>query len=298
MTQTLPSTPPPDVDITENLIRRLLRGQCPDLAGEPIRIMEAGWDNVMVRVGEAKALRLPRRDVADALIRNEQKWLPWLAPQLPLTVPAPIKACTPADYYPYYWSVQDWIDGTAADQAPPSADQAVILAEFLRCLHAIPLPKDAPENPVRDCPLSAKAEDLERRMAELERDTDAITPEIRRAWKEAVCAKTPDRQCFIAGDMHARNILTLGGRLRAIIDWGDMCAGDPATDFMSVWGLFEDKDARRAVIDHYGADDDFIVRAKGWAIFSGVILLHTGRIDTPRHARMGENVLRRITEDG
>lgn len=298
MPQTFLATPPSDVVINEKVIRRLLRDRCPELADESLRIMESGWDNVMVRVGAGTALRLPRRDVADALIRNEQKWLPWLAPKLPLAVPVPIKSCAPTDYYPYHWSVQNWIEGTAADEAPPQTGQAVILAQFLRSLHSLPLPHDAPSNPVRDCALSEKTKDIEARIEDLAHNTDAITPEIRRAWQAATAAKKPSQSCFIAGDMHARNVLTFDSRLKAIIDWGDMCAGDPATDFMSVWGLFEDPKARREVLAHYEASDELVVRAKGWAIFSGIILLHTGRRDTPRHARMGEAVLRRITEDG
>ena len=41
-----------------------------------------------------------------------------------------------------------------------------------------------------------------------------------------------------------------------------------------------------------------IARAKGWAVFYGVILLETGLRDTPRHAKMGADLLRRLTEDG
>ena len=66
---------------------------------------------------------------------------------------------------------------------------------------------------------------------------------------------------------------------------------------MGIWGLFEDKNARALCLEQYGAADDLITRAKGWAVFSGVILLHTGLADNPRHAKMGADVLRRLDDD-
>lgn len=295
---TLSSTPAATIDITESLVRKLLEEQRPSLSGMSIQIMESGWDNVMIKAGEEYALRMPRRDVAESLILNEQRWLPWLAPQLPLPVPEPIFCGKPTAYYPYHWSLQNWIEGLAADVAPPSPRESEVLASFLQTLHSIPVPEGAPRNPVRDCALAAKAEDMALRMEMLGRETQYITDAVKYAWDQALIAPSSRHRCFIAGDMHARNILTHEGKLAAIIDWGDMCAGDPATDFMSVWGLFEDQAARRTVFSCYEADESLVRRAKGWAIFSGVILLHTGRADTPRHARMGEIILRRITADG
>lgn len=298
MTSSSPSTPPAEVEITPVLIKSLLNAQHPDLAGLSLKIKEAGWDNVMVRLGDDLALRLPRRAAAEPLILNEQTWLSRLAPHLPLPIPVPLRTGGPSKDYPFHWSIQKWLPGNAADIAPPNSDQAGIFADFLSALHGLPLPDFAPQNPVRDCPLSAKAADIQTRMDILRRETDLITPEIEHAWAEALTAKQDAKHCLIAGDIHPRNVLTHNGALSAIIDWGDMCAGDPATDFMGVWGLFEDPDARQAVFGRYGASEETYIRAKGWGIFSGVILAQTGRIDTPRHGRMGKKILRRITQDG
>lgn len=259
--------------------------------------MESGWDNVMARLGDDLALRLPRREAGAPLILNEQKWLPWLAPQLPLPIPVPVRIGKPTDGYPFHWFVQHWLPGQSADLAPPASTEAETLADFLLALHMIALPENPPRNPVRECALREKASDVDKRMADISTQTDAITPEIFRAWDRAKTADFNGPPCFIAGDMHARNILTEDGRLSAIIDWGDMCAGDPATDMMSVWALFDDPEARAAVFKRYGADQDLIRRARGWGIFSGVILLQTGLKDTPRHAKMGRDVLRRIHQD-
>ena len=290
-------TPEAEVEITEALVRALLEDQHSDLASLPISLVGEGWDNVMVRLGDELALRLPRRAVADELIRKEQTWLPVLAPHLPLPVPVPLRTGQPGCGYPYAWSVLAWIEGEAADIAPPAPSQAPALAGFLGTLHSQPLPENPPANSVRDCPLTEKQADTERRMAILKAETRAITPIVESIWAEGLATPIDLRKGWIAGDMHARNVLVRNGALAAFIDWGDMCAGDPATDLASIWALFEDATARRAAIEAYGMSEATLARARGWAVFYGVILLETGRHDHPRHAKMGADTLRRLSED-
>ncbi len=297
MTTDALSTPPSEVEIDAALIGSLLRAQHPDLADMSIRIMEAGWDNVMVRLGDSLALRLPRRAAAEPLILNEQKWLPELAPHLPLPIPSPLRIGAPQGDYPFHWSVLDWLPGRAADQASPDSAEAPVLADFLRTLHALPVPANPPRNSHRDCPLSRKRVDTEKRMATLKRETGLITPQIERAWQDGLAAEIDLPKSLIAGDMHARNNLTERGKISAIIDWGDMCVGDPATDLASIWALFDDQNARKTALEAYGVTVPTAARAKGWAVFFGVILAETGRKDTPRHAAMGEATLRRVSED-
>lgn len=297
MTSDAPGTPPAEIDIDLPLVERLLQAQFPDLAGLPAKIMEAGWDNVMVRVGNDLALRLPRRFLADSLLLNEQAWLPILASHLPLPIPAPLRCGTPTDFYPFHWSVLPWLPGQAADLAPPNADQAPVLAAFLKTLHGLPVPQNAPANPHRDCPLTGKQPDTERRMRVIEGKTDVLTSAIIEMWRDGLSAPIDLPRSWIAGDTHARNVLVDDGKLSAIIDWGDMCVGDPASDLASIWALFETSDARRAAIDAYDMSAQTLARAKGWAVFYGVILLETGLQDTPRHAEMGRKTLARLAED-
>lgn len=296
MTADAPGTPLAEIDIDAALIRVLLEDQFPDLAGLPVRIVESGWDNVMARLGDDLALRLPRRAMADALLLNEQAWLPELASHLPLPIPAPIRCGRPTDAYPFHWSVLPWLPGEAADMSPPDPSEADTLASFLKVLHKLPLPADTPTNPHRDCPLTGKQPDIERRMALLEGKTNLLCRRLLEIWREGLAAPIDTPLCWIAGDMHARNVLVEDGRLSAIIDWGDMCAGDRATDLASIWALFGDAGARRAAIDAYGMSDATLARARGWAAFFGVILLETGLQDNPRHAEMGRKTLQRLRD--
>ena len=298
MTADAAYTPDAEVEISVHLVRSLLTNQHPDLVHLPVKIMEAGWDNVMVRLGSELALRLPRRAIADELILNEQKWLPYLGPQLPVSIPVPIRTGKPQADYPFHWSVLPWLPGQAADLAIPIPSEANVLGQFLKTLHQVKLPENHPKNPVRDCPLSGKQADVERRMVLLQAETDLITPAILEVWKKALATEVDTATCWIAGDIHARNVLVENGKISAFIDWGDMCAGDRATDLSAIWALLSTPEARLEAQNIYEITEPTLARAKGWAVFFGVFLTETGLKDTPRHAKMGQMVLERLNTDG
>ena len=89
--------PAAEVDIDEGLVRRLLEDQHPDLAHLPLTMVANGWDNVIFRLGHEMTVRLPRRQLAADLVVNEQRWLPELAPRLPIPIPSPLRIGLPND---------------------------------------------------------------------------------------------------------------------------------------------------------------------------------------------------------
>jgi aminoglycoside phosphotransferase (APT) family kinase protein len=292
-----PGSPPAEIHIDEALVRKLLQSQHPDLAELPIKQLEPGFDNEMFRLGDDYTLRLPRRAVAVPCVENEQRWLPDLAERLPLPISAPVRIGHADEGYPWPWSIVPWIDGKAADLGYPAADQAQVLAGFLKSLHQ-PAPEDAPINRVRGIPLATRAENNEERMARLLEDTDTINPQVFQAWAEGLSAPEDTTPTWLHGDLHARNVLVNEGRIAAIIDWGDITSGDRATDLASIWMLLETKEARNQAIAAYDANDEALWRrAKAWAVIFGVVLLDTGLIDNRRHAEMGRCILERVTED-
>ena len=296
MTAEAPRTPPAETEITEALIAGLVADQFPSLAGLPITIVGEGWDNVMARIGETLAARMPRHTVGEKLLKREQEWLPILAPALPLPVPAPVHIGRPSASYPFTWNIVRWVEGECADLVPPLASEAQVFAQFLKAVHT-PAPPNAPQNSARDCPLRGKQADTERRMRALAYRSDLLTPALMQTWQRALETEIDVPLTWIAGDIHARNVITRDGRFAAFIDWGDMCAGDRATDLAGIWNLFETPAARRAAIDAYGMSEPTRIRAMGWAVFCGVILLETGLQDNPRDAAMGEATLRRLNAD-
>jgi len=289
-------TPAAEFVIDSAFVAGLLADQHPDLADLPLRVLDAGWDNALFRLGDHLAVRLPRRAAAAPLIAHEQRWLHRLADQLTLPVPAPYRIGTPARGYPWHWSVVPWLPGAAADQYEPDAAQARPFAAFLRSLHR-PAPADAPANPVRGVPLHQRASTVEARMRRLAGTTSLITPQIMQIWNAALHAPLDLPPTWLHGDLHPRNVLVEHGVITAIIDWGDLTAGDRATDLAAIWMLFAEPHARQAALSAYAdLSEATLHRAKGWAVLFGVMLLDTGLIDNPRHAVIGERALRRVAE--
>ena len=113
--------PAAEVDVSADLVRRLLADQHPDLARLPVEFLANGWDNELYRVGDALVARLPRRALGAQIIKNEQRWLPELAPRLPLSIPYPERTGLPACGYRYSWSV-----------VPPDARRSAAVSRW-RC---------------------------------------------------------------------------------------------------------------------------------------------------------------------
>ncbi|CAN5524404.1 aminoglycoside phosphotransferase family protein [soil metagenome] len=279
--------PPAEVEIDIGLVRALLADQRGEFAHLPIEPLASGWDNDMFRLGDDMAVRMPRRLVAVELLRNEQRWLPTLAEALPLPVPAPLYRGGAGRGYPWPWSILPWMPGAPADLDPLRADQAPLLAGFLKALHQPPRHPRAPHNPHRGVPLAERSDYLAPRFARLAAETGFITPRIREVWARALAAPIDVEPTWLHGDPHARNVLSRDGRLTAFIDWGDMCRGDRATDLSSLWMLLPDIAARHAAMSTYGATDATWARAAGWAVNYAVVLTDAGRVNDPRLAAMG-----------
>jgi aminoglycoside phosphotransferase (APT) family kinase protein len=277
--------PPAEVAVTEALVRDLLDAQHPDLAGLALTEVDAGWDNVIFRLGDELLVRLPRRHLGAELVRHEQRWLPELAPALPLPVPAPIRIGHPSVDYPWAWSVLPWFPGSSALVAPPEdlVDAAGRLGEFIRALHR-PAPADAPHNPYRGIPLADRDELTQGWIAQL---SDRIDSErVRARWEEHVALPRWDGPpLWLHGDLHPSNLVVHRGRLAAVIDFGDITAGDPATDLGIAWMLLPPA-VRPVLRDAAGVDDATWARARGWALALGLAYL-ASPLSAPAFTRLG-----------
>src|SRR5262249_39123803 len=151
--------------------------------------------------------------------------------------------------------------------------------------------------PYRGVALLDRAEAINARLQNVRQISDLIPPVIDHFWSDALAARNSTQRVWLHGDLHAQNVLTRNGALAGVIDWGDICSGDPATDLAAVWGLIPGKAEREAALAVYAPDPSLLARAKGWAIFFGATLYDTGRINNPRHMKIGEATLRRLAED-
>jgi len=289
--------PEAEIELDAQLVRRLLAGQFPDLASLPLRQAAGGWDNVLFRLGDSLAVRLPRRQAAARLIRHEQAWLPRLAGSLSVPAPVPLRCGTPSASFPWHWSVVSWFPGTAAAGQPVprrrhwAGQLAAFVAGFAR-----PAPADAPVNSVRGVPLAARDRDVRRRLA------DGPVPragEVLALWEElcAVPAWTGPA-LWLHGDLHPANLVTGGGRLAAVVDFGDLTAGDPATDLAAAWLVF-DGAGRRAFRSSLEIRPDFDARtwqrARGWALNMATALLANSD-DSPLLRQVGEFALGQVLD--
>lgn len=289
-------TPPAEVDVDAQLVARLIARQCPAFAGQSIELLGHGWDNWMFRLGERHVVRLPRRSLAVALLEHEVRHLPELATRLPIPVPAPLFAGSSDEDYPWPWLIAPRFEGGNADQEPPAAGQEQRLAEFLLALHR-PDHGLAPVNEHRGTALSLRQEKVRSYWDSLAGQGEPLPQPLVELWERACRLPPPEDRVWLHGDLHYANVLVHGGEFSAIVDWGDLCSGDPATDLAAIWSLFDDRTARRGALTAYGADDDLICRAMGWAVSFGSVLLSTGLVDNPRHAEAGRAVFRRVCED-
>jgi len=285
--------PAAEVGIDEDLVRSLIRDQRPDLVGEELTALASGWDNVSYRIGESRIARLPRRELAVQLIVNEARWLPELAPTLPLAIPAPEYLGEPAGGYPWPWVISPFLRGeTAATAQLDPLTGARQLGEFLKALHR-PAPADAPDNRFRGGPLSTRAEGVEDRLGMV---TDAADRRrLAHLWEESLHAPPHDgAPIWLHADLHPLNLLVADGILTAVIDFGDITAGDPATDLIVGWNLLGDglEELWRA----YGAEDEPLrLRARGWAIALGLAFADTSA-DHPVVREIGEKTLRAVLD--
>ncbi|MFE3876989.1 aminoglycoside phosphotransferase family protein [Kitasatospora sp. NPDC059146] len=299
------------IEITEDLVRQLLRDQHPDLAELPLRLGARGWSNQMWRLGEDLAVRLPWvTEDASALLRKEHAWLPALPSPLPLPIPAPRRLGEPSERFPHPWLVTTWVPGTPADHAPVTraAAAAGTLAAFLTALHR-PAPATAPTG-ARGEPLAAQAEHVTQGLASaaamgLLPDPDAVRA-IRAVWEDAVSA--PDwtgPALWIHGDLHPANVLTADGTLCGVVDFGELCAGDPASDLAAAWSLLPDGGAELFHRAYRPAPDRATLRrARGWAVMralGGIHIGEAGRLGRPGGKTTwgppARAALRRLTAD-
>lgn len=288
-------TPKAEITIDAALVKALLQAQHPDLSDAPLEPIASGWDNAIFRLGEQLCVRLPRRAASAALLVNEQRWLPALKPRLPLPIPSPVRLGLPCASYPWHWSVLPWLAGATADQSHLRADQGIVLAQFLKALH-VPAPPGAPHNPHRGVPLAQRAAAVEERMERLDRRTRFVGTTIRSIWRDALSAPMDVESTWIHGDLHARNVLVHVQRLSAVIDWGDVCTGDCATDLAAVFMWLPDGNSRAMARAAYGGSPATWQRARGWAVVLGLVLLETGLTDDPQHAAMGERILNNLND--
>jgi aminoglycoside phosphotransferase (APT) family kinase protein len=253
-----------ELEIDEALVKRLLEEQFPEWAALPVvRVEPDGTVNVIYRLGGSLSVRLPRREGPAIEDDLESRWLPFLAPQLPVEIPTPVARGAPGAGYPWYWSIHTWLDGELPT-APLDADD---VAGFVAALQRI----DASGGPE---PSGGRGRPLEWRDRFVRDALERVeAPGALELWERAM--RVPEwagGRVWIHADLDRRNVLVRDGRLAGVLDWGGLGLGDPAVDVMVAWKLVarEERDRFRELLD---VDDATWLRAQGWVVSQALIAL-------------------------
>jgi aminoglycoside phosphotransferase (APT) family kinase protein len=271
--------------ITPELVARLLAAQFPEWRALPVTCVELdGWDNTTFRLGSDMSVRLPSGDGYAVQVDKEHRWLPVLAPQLPLPIPQPLAKGTPSPEFPRPWSVYRWLEGEVAtlERIADLERFAADLGAFLRALYRADAgdgPRPGAQSSFRGGPLATWDEQTRGATAALGStalgsaiDGDAVIA----AWDCALNAPFDGPAVWVHGDVVASNLLVTDGELSAVIDFGCSAVGDPACDLAIAWTLFSGS-SRRVFRDALDVDDAAWERGRGWALWKALIEIRHGR---------------------
>ena len=269
---------PVDADFAAQLIAE----QFPTYAKLPVTpVSSQGWDNYSFRLGDQYLVRMPAAACYAAQVAKEQTWLPRLAPHLSCRIPTPVAMGRPAQGYPFHWSIYDWIEGATLNETP-EVDQTALaddLANFLTqfwSMDASEGPSAGPENFFRGGALEVYAAEAREAIKSLDGAFDRAA--LMHALDIALSSTWPRSPVWVHGDLTVGNLIIQGGRLTGVIDFGQLCVGDPACDLAIAWTYF-DADARASFLGKLAVDEPTRSRARGWALWKAVIV-EGGRVQT------------------
>ena len=276
-----------ELPIELSLVRALVDRALPQCASLPLtRMASSGSSNALFRLGAELVVRLPRQPGGSATIAKEARWLPRIAPLLPVPVPQVVTVGEPDLGYPEQWSVVTWLAGQTPTPADPRSAEvagrlplAQDLAAVVTALHEIDVPPEALTDPAlrwyRGEPLSTldalTRSNLEacRSISDLDLDLDAAL----RVWNQAMdlpgTNQAPSPRWY-HGDLLAENLLVRDGQLAAVLDFGGLSIGDPTVDLIVAWELL-DASSRDAFRQAVAVDDESWLRGRAWALALAVM---------------------------
>ncbi len=277
------------VEISASLVRRLIAAQFPQWADLPVTpAMPQGWDNRTFRLGAELSVRLPSAAGYTPQVEKEHRYLPSLAPLLPLPIPVPLARGVPGEGYPFPWSVYRWLPGETAATARSDdlVGFATTLARFLAALQRIDPDAGPPAGPhsyYRGGPIATYDAETRRALEALRDTIDAAAATA--VWEAALATTWPGPPVWVHGDVAVGNLLVRDGRLSAVIDWGCAAVGDLACDLVIAWTFFAGA-GRAAFRAALPLDGGTWARARGWALWKALITV-AGHADTtaPEAAR-------------
>jgi aminoglycoside phosphotransferase (APT) family kinase protein len=225
---------------------------------------------------------------------------PSRAPSAPTRIPEVLGAGEPAPGYPWPWSVYRWLAGEHPEPGALSEPALLAgdLAAFVTAMRSITLP-GAPRahrgGPVAWLDAKTRAAIRELRGIPQEYvDCEAVAA----VWEEALRAPGwAGPPVWLHADLMPGNLLTDGGRLASVIDFGCIGVGDPACDLFPAWNLLPG-DAREVFREALAVDDATWNRGRGRTLSQALIALPYYRKTNPAMAHNARHVIRAVLGEG
>lgn len=287
--------------VTTQQVRALIESQFPQWAVLDVQPVElSGWDNRSFRLGDEMLIRMPSAERYVAQVEKEHRWLPALAPLLPVPIPAPLALGQPGEDYPFCWSIYRWLEGEPLARHLDGVDLSVIaidVAAFLQALHGIDASAGPPagaHNFHRGGSLAVYEEEARASAARLSDEVDqALAMEI---WQLALSSRWQGQGVWVHGDIAEGNLLVQDGRLSAVIDFGSSGVGDPSSDLILAWNVL-DAESRAVFRRALDLDEATWQRGRGWALWKALIVLDSERGRNEKMADWSRRTIREVFED-
>lgn len=285
-----------EVQLSLEVVTQLLGDQFPDWAYQDIvPLNHQGTDNVMLKLGEDKIIRLPRTPRSEGNLKKECLWLPRLDSSLPIQIPHILGVGDPSKHYPFQWAIVNYLKGSAPSESNPldQAQAAHDLGHFITELQKVD-PTNAPLCS-RKSPRMSSDHETRELMPALSDVLDIQV--ISRLWDEALKVPSWNKDpVWLHGDIHAGNLLVQNRKITGVIDFGMSGVGDPACDVMIAWLLFdaEERGRFRSVVKPDEATWD---RAKGCALHFGIMAYSYYKNRDPFLAGIAKRTLEEVIKD-
>ncbi|WP_341756393.1 MULTISPECIES: aminoglycoside phosphotransferase family protein [unclassified Candidatus Tisiphia] len=284
--------------IDSTLVSKLIANQFTqwkDLPVQPVAV--GGWDNRTFHLGKQMLVRMPSAAKYAMKVEIEQKWLPKLAPLLPLSIPEPLAMGEPGEGYPWRWSIYRWIEGdtAASSHIANQCDFATSLAQFLIALQRI----DTTDGPLPGSHNFYRGGTLMTYDVETRQAIDILKDKIEASvaievWEAALATIWQGLPVWVHGDISAGNLLVQEGKLSAVIDFGGLGIGDPACDLAIAWNMFGKK-SREVFRAMLLLDADTWTRGRAWSLWKALIIVAgfegTNAVEVPQSWRVINEVL-------
>ncbi len=255
-------------------VRKLIADQFPEWKDLSISaVASSGWDNKTFHLGNSMLIRMPSALRYASQVEKEQKWLPKLAPLLPLQIPVPLAMGIPSNGYPWKWSIYAWLEGdtAATGHIVDLCDFATSLGQFLIALQNIDV-KNGPTAGLHSFYRGGSLTnyDMQTRNAILALKSKIDVDIATEIWENAVTTTWKNPPVWVHGDISAGNLLVKDGKLSGVIDFGQLSIGDPSCDLAIAWTLFNGK-SREAFRKTLSLDSETWARGRAWALWKALI---------------------------